>query len=586
MKSQYLNMLHILNIIYKVIKTEYWPYRYYILLYILFITTFTWEMLTVTRLIRFFITCVVLIIYKKLYIYIYQNSFKTFNIKYLIVVMWINILQNPILHLVWKWDLYIYPKIKNMINKNYKNNYLNILFCNITIPLKILYAKFYMSLNMINKLTLKEFMFNRIYGLIISVLIFSDIIKYLLNITGGILYLIIYIYVTMYILHIIYIYYSLNKNIKNNYKTLNIKNYIGQTVIYKIYKSYIELLNIVEINNIYQNRVQASIISIFIKNFLININNINTIYLNNIIDKIPEQWRFWIYWNVNDLDKILYISYKDRLILAEIINSKVCSILNKESKLLNNNHTYYYETYIYAIYSLPQLFKIFENVLYYKYYVLKKGAKNEYKYNVLQNIIDINEYEYIYKMYLLILQNILFYIWSFEYFILKDKNNLTKLYIIEDVNLEYGYHIYPKPKANYNSYDIFKPIVTEKIFIKKYINEFEFSILKNYEVNEFIYILSKLIKFSDSNILIHIAFEQNKILKDINIKNKKNIDLININTADENDLYLLKDEIALDYFIELKNVMNTLYQKWELNNNNNIFKNNLFELVTHCNKKK
>jgi hypothetical protein len=71
-------------------------------------------------------------------------------------------------------------------------------------PIKIIYMRLYKTLNVIKILTFKEFIFNRIYGLIISVLIFSDIIKYVLNKTEGLLNLIIYIYIIMYSINVMY----------------------------------------------------------------------------------------------------------------------------------------------------------------------------------------------------------------------------------------------------------------------------------------------------------------------------------------------------------------------------------------------
>jgi len=79
-------------------------------------------------------------------------------------------------------------------------------------------------------------------------------------------------------------------------------------------------------------------------------------------------------------------------------------------------------------------------------------------------IINIKEYEYIYKMYLLIVKNILYYIWSFEYYIYKDKNKLTKLYVIDDVYVDFGYHIYPKDKENFTQYENFDLLVSEEDF--------------------------------------------------------------------------------------------------------------------------
>lgn len=94
-----------LNTIYNVLKTEYWPYRYYFMIIIIFFLTFSWDMVTISRVIRFLIICVVLIIYKKWHNYLKPKSYS--NLKNLKYWMWVHVIINPVLYVVWKWDLYI-----------------------------------------------------------------------------------------------------------------------------------------------------------------------------------------------------------------------------------------------------------------------------------------------------------------------------------------------------------------------------------------------------------------------------------------------------------------------------------------------
>lgn len=589
-----IKILNFLNIVYKILKMEYWPYRYYILLYILFLTTFTMDMITFTRIIRFLIICVILLIYKNVYNYM-DKKVVDFDIKYIHYLMWINILQNPILYLIWKWDLYIYIKIEKVITTYMKNRFLKIFFIscffNITIPIKILYIKFYKTIDVINKLTFKEFMFNRIYGFMLGILIFSNIMQYIYQITGGFFNCIIYLYMIIYIFNIIYIFFIyFRSKLKKDFRLLKINKIISKILIYKIYKDYIDIFNIIEINNVYENKQKVSILGNYIKNCVMNLNENKIIYLDNIIYKIPEQWRIWISFNVllNKI-KFTYISYKDAKTKAKIMSTKMQNILDLLNyKIMFNNKYFYYATYFSAIdsFNFMGLIKAFETVLYYKYYVIKKGVKNEYDINNSYNIIDINEYEYIYKMYLLILKNILFYIWTYEYFILEDKNKLTKLYVIEDINLEFGYHIYPKDKDNYNPYDTFKPMIGEVDIIYRLKNN-KFDNFNYDAINENIYILSKLIgllDLSSSNFLIYIELNSNCKLKDIVLLYKKYLELMCINTAYKNDLSLLKLEISKEYFQELKNIINILYQEWEKDYKNNIFENRKVfnELIKHC----
>jgi hypothetical protein len=154
----------------------------------------------------------------------------------------------------------------------------------------MIYLRFYITLNIIKISTFQEFMFQRIYGFIISVLIFSDILKYIYVITGGPFYALIYLYLIMYIINVTYtIYYYFNKDKKSknynyNSKIIQFLQILEKTLIYKIIKDYIDKLMIIEILKIYEYRVQATIIGNYIKK------HINEKTLMNLdIEKIPEQ---------------------------------------------------------------------------------------------------------------------------------------------------------------------------------------------------------------------------------------------------------------------------------------------------------
>ena len=140
----------IVKVVYEILKIEYWPHRYYILLYILFITTFSMDMITFTRIIKFIVILFFLLIFKKVHKCIEIQKFTFLNKKIIILLMWINTFQNPIIYLIWRWDLYIYENFKYFINKYIKNFYINnlltILFLNLTIPLKFIYLRFYKNL--------------------------------------------------------------------------------------------------------------------------------------------------------------------------------------------------------------------------------------------------------------------------------------------------------------------------------------------------------------------------------------------------------------------------------------------------------
>lgn len=94
-------IINILKIIYKVFKEDVWPLRYYFLVFLVFITSFTLEMLTINRIIRFIVTCIILLMYKKMHNYLEKKNLNVnINIKYLPILMWVNIIQNTVLYII------------------------------------------------------------------------------------------------------------------------------------------------------------------------------------------------------------------------------------------------------------------------------------------------------------------------------------------------------------------------------------------------------------------------------------------------------------------------------------------------------
>lgn len=185
----------------------------------------------------------------------------------------------------------MYYKIIEFINNVFKNNtlkfFLIIILRNLSVPIKIIYLRFYTVLNMIKNLNFYEFMFNRIHGFIISVLIFSDIIQYLLCLTGGYLYLILNVYIILYMINVIYtVHYHFFKKFKKTINfNINIQLFKDLT-IYKIGLNYINILEDIEIIEVYGFRVVTTIIGNYIKR---HINEKTIIEIE--IEKIPELWR-------------------------------------------------------------------------------------------------------------------------------------------------------------------------------------------------------------------------------------------------------------------------------------------------------
>jgi hypothetical protein len=176
---------------------------------------------------------------------------------------------------------------------------------------------------------------------------------------------------------------------------------------------------------------------------------------------------------------------------------------------------HYYTVYFNALSSLTELFRALEIALYYKFYVLQKGTITDDTY-IYQKLIKLSneEFEYIYKTYKLIVKNVLHFIWSFEYNILKDRNKLTKLYVIEDNDLDLGYHIYPKNKNEYKVSDTFLKFINNAIY-DLFIEKIDIGHDKYDAVYESIQVLFHLDEYMPN--CIYISNKDNEVLKNLDI---------------------------------------------------------------------
>lgn len=149
--------------------------------------------------------------------------------------------------------------------------------------------------------------------------------------------------------------------------------------------------------------------------------------------------------------------------------------------------------------------------------------------------------------------------------------------------VDFGYHIYPKDKQNFNQYDDFDWLVSENNFsINKVIPWNE----KIGIINEGQYILSRFISINRFNTLVYINSLKNKELKNIILLLNEYIKKDKFATFWNNPFSNLKEEIAKEYFQELKSVMDNLYNEWEINymNQENILEKQgetLLELINH-----
>lgn len=550
MKTKILNFV---SVIYNILKTEYWPYRYYILLYILFLTIFTMDLITYSRIIRFIVTLIIILIYKYLHLYINNYNIKNINVKFLTILMYYNIIINPVLYLVWNSYKYILI-IKKFIKKTIKNKKLAIilisLIINITTPIRYLHMRYYKMLHNFQVYTIYEILFIRAYGLVISVLILSDIINYLLNKTGGIIYLIIYTLNVMYTCYIWLIQY-IGIKFKHSEKLLNIKiiEYMKKLYIYKILLNYIKVVidQNMTVQKVYYNRINNTITgSIIIKILNLNLEDLKKqSFFDVYIYKIPSIWRYYIYYvPINKLKS--GNNYIDRKIYR-IIHFNVNDIC--------------YELYNEIFLNISNIFVLIESVLYFKYF-------NSHK------ITDIKNYEYAYRLYILILKNILHFMWSVEYNI--DKNKITRLYVDKEIG-EYGYSIYFNESCNeYTEL----PLFTQKDFIN---NNF----LNNVQ-NDFIYESIDLLINLNGKDWMYINYKENYGLKNLNnlhIKYSKLFD-----TSDYVNFFNVftecEKEKEKNYILELNKIMQEIKHDWERLGPLDIFQNRtvFFELINHLQK--
>lgn len=135
----------------------------------------------------------------------------------------------------------------------------------------------------------------------------------------------------------------------------------------------------------------------------------------------------------------------------------------------------------------------------------------------------------------------------------QDKNNLTKIYIIDDKNLEYGYHVYPYDKNHFNTQDLFPFLVSEKDYIL-----LKSQLHFNYKMQECLYILCSLISLTSSK-SVNVTHVKNTDLKNVISFYFKYFEKFSIHTIHDNDVSRLKNEKAIQYFNELQGIINSIY---------------------------
>jgi len=160
---------------------------------ILWITLLWYYLITYTRLIIFCIILLIILIYRIIVYKLENSSFILTNAELLKYILIINKYRNPILLILIKLDILLYDLIIYYNNKVL--NFIIYCICIIIInPVKIFYYKMYKVLWIWKEGKLKNIVLNRMLGLILSVLIFANIIMYIKNTYNLNIIMIIYLY--------------------------------------------------------------------------------------------------------------------------------------------------------------------------------------------------------------------------------------------------------------------------------------------------------------------------------------------------------------------------------------------------------
>ena len=185
-----------LKIILKNIKENYILYSFYSILLILWLILIYFGIITYYRLILFFIVLFYIYFYRIILLYfenLNNKNYKIKNEKIIYYMIMLNRYKNPLLSFI----LFIEEKIFDILCK-YEKDWLKkisyIIFIFLINPLMVLLFKFYGILFTWKNTTFFDIIVNRLIGLLLSVLIFTNIIYILTKILGFKFWFLIYIY--------------------------------------------------------------------------------------------------------------------------------------------------------------------------------------------------------------------------------------------------------------------------------------------------------------------------------------------------------------------------------------------------------
>lgn len=192
-----MNNIYVYYIKYKDKVKELNEFKYWnIIIIIIWTILYILGLLNIGRIKYFVITCIVIWIYKVGCNYIEKQLKKSeISDRYFYILIKISEKTNIILFLITIFE----PLLYKIPNSNIKLYLIKIVLSLIT-PLKLVIWYTYLVIKNIKKYTLYELIWKRAYGLILSVLIFTNIIQIILEVCGTRLNMIIGLYIIIFIL--------------------------------------------------------------------------------------------------------------------------------------------------------------------------------------------------------------------------------------------------------------------------------------------------------------------------------------------------------------------------------------------------
>jgi len=203
-------MRYIYNFIEKV-KNNYKIYILNILIIIIWLIFIYFNWITKSRLIIFFLILLFIFFYKFIFNYVKNNDIQIKSEKIIKLLIYINKYRNPIILLLIQFEKFIFNLLCIYNNKLLKI-IIYIIFILLINPLKIFFLKFYKLVDLWKNNKYNQLIINRMLGLILSILIFTNIIYIIKYILGINLFVLIYLYFLIIGLLIEFIDVSICKN--------------------------------------------------------------------------------------------------------------------------------------------------------------------------------------------------------------------------------------------------------------------------------------------------------------------------------------------------------------------------------------